>query len=307
MGRPLLAVPCLLYAVSGSNKYVRIVMEQKVWWEGASDAEKKIYDEFIMTRRLESGKRIYADRSVEWVVKEIRHYLGKYTSRFMMQQLTRTVLSLDDRAKVRKDLQDDPGPYEPTTDETELSIVYCLSRVWSDESNLWGRGSVNVGKLFKKKAAESEFSTADGLDLIHPDARFLITTAEERLTKYFSEYYVDGALNQVKRPHSQVDLRYVPALQKGFGKQQKAIEDWNKSTNATRLAEVAIKDDLVANLEYVNSLLASDSKVEGPKYGKKKKAHAEALKERGIARPPRVRIVSLFWKIRHAKQKASRR
>ena len=225
----------------------------------------------------------------------------------MMQQLTRTVLSLDDRAKVRKDLQDDPGPYEPTTDETELSIVYCLSRVWSDESNLWGRGSVNVGKLFKKKAAESEFSTADGLDLIHPDARFLITTAEERLTKYFSEYYVDGALNQVKRPHSQVDLRYVPALQKGFGKQQKAIEDWNKSTNATRLAEVAIKDDLVANLEYVNSLLASDSKVEGPKYGKKKKAHAEALKERGIARPPRVRIVSLFWKIRHAKQKASRR
>ena len=67
--------------------------------------------------------------------------------------------------------------------------------------------------------------------------------------------------------------------------QQKAIEDWNKATNATRLAEVAIKDDLIANLEYINSLLASGSKqekklqVKDPAYGKKKIVHAEALKD----------------------------
>ena len=44
-----------------------------------SEAEKAVYDEFVLFQKTKNGKTIFSDRSVEWSIRDIRQRVGKFS------------------------------------------------------------------------------------------------------------------------------------------------------------------------------------------------------------------------------------
>jgi hypothetical protein len=55
-----------LYAASHATKYCNIAAELLIWWHCMSDAEKAIFEKYIMVKKTKEGKSIFTDRFVEW-------------------------------------------------------------------------------------------------------------------------------------------------------------------------------------------------------------------------------------------------
>ena len=48
-----------------------------IWWHCASDAEKKIFEEVVMTKKTIEVKSIYTDRFVEWLILDMQKVVGR--------------------------------------------------------------------------------------------------------------------------------------------------------------------------------------------------------------------------------------
>jgi len=66
-----------LFAMTHKTDYMRLSCNILLWWNCASDAQKKIYSSFIFTQLTSNGIPIYHDLSVELSVKDLRKLLGK--------------------------------------------------------------------------------------------------------------------------------------------------------------------------------------------------------------------------------------
>lgn len=64
-----------LFAASHATKYCNIAAEFLIWWHCASEAEKAIFEKYIMVRKTKEGKTIYTDGQVCRVVGS-RHERG---------------------------------------------------------------------------------------------------------------------------------------------------------------------------------------------------------------------------------------
>jgi len=85
----------LLLAVnSNAYKYVEMICNFFVERTCMSDCQRKVLDEFVMFRRTKYEKYIYSDRSVEWVMRDIRQYLGKYFKQSTTDQLRRLLMQM---------------------------------------------------------------------------------------------------------------------------------------------------------------------------------------------------------------------
>ena len=68
----------LLYTGNRCTKYTKICSEFFLWWHCTSEANRAIYKKIIMTGEAKSGKTIYMDWFVEWMIKDVRAGVGKF-------------------------------------------------------------------------------------------------------------------------------------------------------------------------------------------------------------------------------------
>jgi len=267
--------------VSGSWKYVWILCEFNIFWLCSSELDKILWEEILFTKATKNGKRVFLDRFMEWTVKDIRSYLGKYSASNMWQRMLRTTSSLVQRSTFRAEGMKSESSFEPTTQEYELTIVFCVSRVWSDDVNLWGDGPncTVTTKGETNECSEDDFVGADGKSHLNEEMLYLVSTAQRRLTKYLKEYYLTGERHRYSRPHSIVNLRKIPALNSEKDAADTLIMTWATSTDEEQLRTFG-KADIMANAEYVNSLLPEDKqRTDLPKAYHARPVHAKALAE----------------------------
>ena len=272
-------------AVSGSWKYVFILCEFVIFWEESSELEKMLWEEIVFTRQTKGGKRVFLDRSMEWTVKSIRSFLGKYSAPNMWQRLVRTTASLDKSGALKAGGMSGDGDFTPTTIDYEMSIVFCVSRLWSHDVNLWGEGSNQVIENGDLQSHEDYggFVSADGKSKLNEDMLYLISTSTFRLEKYWTEYYLEGSLNQPQRPHSKVDLRKVPALQTEKAEADKKLRIWATSTDPNELEDFR-KDDIIHNQQWMNCILPKELQREKlPPKSANRTVHAKTLAELRLA------------------------
>jgi len=82
-GNPALFIACMrlslpFLAVSNSYRYVKVLCQFLSCWETSSEAEKKLFTEFIYTRISPYGLPIWSDRCIEWTMGHIRDFMGKF-------------------------------------------------------------------------------------------------------------------------------------------------------------------------------------------------------------------------------------
>jgi hypothetical protein len=86
-----------LFSSTHSTKYVLMLSDLLVDWYCSSDAEKIIFAKAILTRKTVNGANIFTDRYVEWMMKDMRIWLGKYASVHHKSLVKQVALTLYDR------------------------------------------------------------------------------------------------------------------------------------------------------------------------------------------------------------------
>jgi hypothetical protein len=90
--------------VLNAKNYIRMTMDQLVWWETTSEAEKILFEQFILTRRTADGKPVFMDRLQEMFNTVFRSKLGKVSLPGQRSNMMRVAMSLGDIQKQRKNL-----------------------------------------------------------------------------------------------------------------------------------------------------------------------------------------------------------
>ena len=80
MFRTALKLIAPLCASTHATKYVSMITDFLTDWYCASDADKVIFAKAVLTRDTLHGKKIFTDRFVEWMMKDFRVWLGKYST-----------------------------------------------------------------------------------------------------------------------------------------------------------------------------------------------------------------------------------
>ena len=66
-----------LFAGTHATKYVSMTVDFFVDWFCASDCDKIIFAKAIFTRKTKNGAKVFSDRFVEWMMRDLRMWLGK--------------------------------------------------------------------------------------------------------------------------------------------------------------------------------------------------------------------------------------
>jgi hypothetical protein len=73
--RAALRYTAALFSTTNAFKYVRISADLSI---ALPNMETAVWDAFIFTQQTVNGKRIWSDREVEWLMKDIRSWLLKH-------------------------------------------------------------------------------------------------------------------------------------------------------------------------------------------------------------------------------------
>merc|ERR1740130_1534525 len=84
-------IQLLLWVVTNSYRYTRSTFDQMCEWETASDWEMAMNKELLFTKETRHGTPIFADKSVEHQVNQVRKFEGKLDRYGMDNRLHATV------------------------------------------------------------------------------------------------------------------------------------------------------------------------------------------------------------------------
>lgn len=189
----------VLFALTHATSYVRIVAECLVGWECQSDADHKIYDEFLFTRQTANGKTIFADRFVEWIVKDIRFYLGKHAGQNQLERTERVASSLPERKKARVQANR-AGDADVMSNRLPVTEVFLRTLVYGEEMNLAGPGHLKMGKRGEEEEMpEGAFKNPKVMFDLNPAVLRAFSIGLSRLRDYYRLYYLEGTPGQAKR------------------------------------------------------------------------------------------------------------
>jgi hypothetical protein len=92
-----------------------------------------------------NGSTIFGDRFVEWVIRDLRTQIGKYSTGSGSSSYVREVaLHLNDRKNLAKAMKSSPPIGSPPEKEKymiRISRVYCETLTMTIDMNLFGVGS----------------------------------------------------------------------------------------------------------------------------------------------------------------------
>jgi hypothetical protein len=191
----------LLYAVTNAFKYIRIGTDERVWWGCASDADLLLHKLYNFTKLTRKGRPVFHDRFVEYVVGDIRTFLGHGFHEGKEAEISRVYRCLDEliRNRHRGGISileaGSEGRIDTTTVE-ELGIRHvAISNVYKgmmqilEKTNVWGAG----GLRDKSGRALEGFTNFENVPL-NVNAINLMHSAETRLKEYADLYYLNPNL-----------------------------------------------------------------------------------------------------------------
>lgn len=282
--RHAMKLACIFFCVTNSFKYVQIVSEFGVWWECASEADKLIWQHFVFTAAIGDGKRIFLNRFMEWMVRDIRDVLGKFQSRNMFARLIKTIATFQTRKKVKNEMKaaqnTSKDKLDPTTSAIDVGYVFMHTYSIIENMKTWDRGNDRYYCCGKKKKDPNNTHLYDisGKILLNPDIISLISIGMSRWEEYAKKYYLEGELHTVVRPYRDTNLAKIPIHMGEKIAVEKRNNQWNTSLNVDELADFR-KDDLIENLTYLNGQLQANGMEELANIPKSynRKIHAAAV------------------------------
>lgn len=280
----------LLLAVNANaSNYVEMICNFFIERYCMSESMKKILDKFILFRKTKNGKNIFSDRFVEWTMRDVRQYLGKYFKKSTTNQLEKLLLSM----KELKDMKNVPKP--ATTSIGRKSKVkmdkaflepYCFytsANVWLGEPKKVQMrpyaSRVKNGKEVRESMQmedldtdenEGNFFAADG-QVLFCDVLSIVSRGVKRASEYFKKFHVDGEIRNASRAGA--EIANVSNTNKNFEKELEMCicvdeEKMKKDRKIYTKARVCIE---------LNSIIEelSDMNLPIPKYDKKAKNKGE--------------------------------
>jgi hypothetical protein len=197
------------YTSSHAVKYVSMISDFLIDWFCSSDAEKIIFSKAILTRKTKNGSSIFSDRFVEWMMRDMRMWLGKHASTHHHNLVEQVAVSLDEMKKAKKvAAKQVPGANEkdnnPNIKMIEIDHIYCEVLVYCTDSNIWGQGPIKIQEKTTEKVDElrmRDFKSLKGVPL-NTDLLFLVSQGTEIAEKYWKNFLVDGNWNDPSRPET---------------------------------------------------------------------------------------------------------
>eukprot|EP00978_Attheya_sp_CCMP212_P027337 scaffold91542_cov48-Attheya_sp.AAC.4 len=252
----------LLYATTNSYKYLRILANEAVNWHCASEADKAIFDAYLFTSETVNGKKIWIDKSVEWMMKDLRVVFGKHMKPHHELLLTRHALMLNEFKKSRASGQTEHSPTRDSSETKQIAVtdVFCAVALYMHESNVFGNGKVQYGTLdraFKEKSGGSseDMFSLDGNISLSNEFLFMHSISIDRVLKYFYKWYSETT-GAVKRPNKEVEVRRIRVMMEDIEAAAKLNGILYTSTSVSQLKRKEFtKDDIVQLLEETNAKL----------------------------------------------------
>ena len=200
-----------LFASSHAIKYVSMVCDFLIDWHCMSDSERIIFAKAVLTRKTKNGSNIFTDRFVEWMMRDMRIWLGKHASLHHHRLVEQVALTLNDRKKQKSEGAKKRGKSQ-TSDVKEIAIdrVFCHTLIFCSETNLWGPGEIII-EAGESSSSHAAFDQDDGRPrMVRPftsfkgvplntDLLFCISTGLKRSKDYFETNLVLGDWNDPKR------------------------------------------------------------------------------------------------------------
>ena len=255
----------LLTVNTNAHHYVEMMCNFNIDRACMSEAERKINDQFILFRKTKNGKNIFADRFVEWTMRDIRKRLGKIFKDSTPTQLTSILLQMEKS----KQLQDN-NPPDPTKKSKKACIkldnAFLEPYVWCESSNLWlGKPMTVAAKPYFKRTNSARpqlqqplgspkhlYATDNGKQLMK-DVLSTISRGYERAEHYFNKFHVNGNVTETSRPHKETNLKQVMVNDAAM----KIELDLAVSLDKTELqkSRVYTVERIKQELSYLNALL----------------------------------------------------
>lgn len=264
-----------LYASSHATKYVSMVTDFLVEWYCMSTAEKILWAKGVLTRDTKDGCKIFTDLFVEWMMRDMRMWLGKHSSQHHDKLVEQTAVMLNDLkidrsigAKRRKK-NNDKG-----VKELSINKVYCNSLIYFLDTNLWGPGDV-ISKVrtsdtsykgsnrqgFPDTFGEERqvlFQSFTGVPL-NTDILFLVSTGTKRSQKYYDTYKVKGNLNDASRSEKEEEggvlLKKIDPTLYSEEQRQQVNEKRIQELDALQITKLYSSDEIREEYKFLNDEL----------------------------------------------------
>lgn len=134
--------------VNNNTGYVTLGLDWEKWRRTSSEADIKLFKEFIFTKLTVNGEIIFGDRFVEWSVRDHRKPMGKFFRVDHKKLLRRMSLTMNNALKALNPMKGIKRESEAIADEKEpraieFGYVYCKVLLALDKSNFFRKGPLN--------------------------------------------------------------------------------------------------------------------------------------------------------------------
>ena len=164
----------LLYVGNHCTKYVKMCTDFLVNWHCSSEADRVVFEKLVMTRTTKAGKKIYMDRFVEWLVRDMRGGVGKFFRTGTTNALERQALLIDLKKQFTTIFKSDMSESEDThlASSRKLGNSFCQSLVFFHDN-----------KVFIDRTA-TRMSITEDSENITPEMLDMPVTCEANMDEY---------------------------------------------------------------------------------------------------------------------------
>ncbi len=269
----------LLYTTAHATKYTEIAADFLVWWRCASDADKVFFAKKIMTKKTPTGKSIFADRFVEWMIRDLRGGIGKHYRRGTDAALQRRTCLMSLQKEFENAFKEDEKDNDssPQSSQRKVGKAFCYTFVYLVQGKLW--------KMTNQNETSSTSSSTIIRRSIDPDSDFaqisvdminLPVCGEQRMDQFIHVNNVEDEPED-KEKRTAACLKDVQPTSEGQDNNDKRDLERCISTTRTFLMDSYSKNELVDVYKELKESWPDDNI---PKLkGKNKPHYADAVLE----------------------------
>ena len=261
----------LLYAVTNATNYVPLNTAERVRWACASEAERRVHEEFVFTKLTANGRSIFADRWFEWSQRDIRLFVGKLVYRGYKTRLRRVVKALPHLVQLRQRATRINGsgslvhPHAnvgrrdvaaATAEQAAVAASRCtigttpafkLTLLALQKTKLWERGATVRDVKGNAPSPGSDFVSLDGKPL-NPALLGAMDEGRRRLAVYYRIFYLDTQ-HAVERPAKAASFALIPALSSEIASAATNERTRTRSQDSADIEALMTVPDIKAELE----------------------------------------------------------
>ena len=214
----------VICSCTNATGYVEMICNIAIDLQTMSPAERAIYENFILFQKTKNGKNIFADRYVEWVMKDIREVCGKWFNDHLPSKLNSMMLQLKEWKSLQGRDKKDENDTTSKTSQIKIDASLLEAYIFHESANTWRGVPLKVKpKPYRKRVdrngvEEKEplgtpdfFYSTNGMRLYHD----ILSTMSRGLAdsaQYFNMHHVEGDIHSTVRSQKEgvgVNLKMV--------------------------------------------------------------------------------------------------